>query len=98
MLRFEEMGRGGAVLSARVHYPRTRPEQDPGTHAPAPDPEGRSYAWFVANERANKEHKGRSLPSWHEPQLPYYSDRPQQQPPGPQPRHGSGPRTHKGPR
>ncbi|MGW4031659.1 TIGR03986 family type III CRISPR-associated RAMP protein [Streptomyces sp. NPDC004838] len=59
-----------------VHYPRTRAngDKDDDAHAPPPDPEGRSYTWFVANDRAGKDGRSsaaRSLPEWHTPGLPY---------------------------
>jgi CRISPR-associated protein (TIGR03986 family) len=76
-----------------VHYPRTRPKDDPGTQAPPPDPEGRSYAWFTANERQGGGRQARSLPAWHTPQLPYYQDGTGQNPTRPpQPHPGRGPR------
>jgi CRISPR-associated protein (TIGR03986 family) len=67
----------------RVHYPRTRPQDKrdqsktmrEGVAVP-PDPRGRAYTWFVANERIAGRGvvEGRSLPSpaAADPSLPVY--------------------------
>lgn len=63
---------------AAVHYPRVRPSDAPETEHTTPDPEGRSYAWFVANEKQKV-----SLPHWDNPHLPIHPDKPRHRPPAP---------------
>ncbi|MFC4908493.1 TIGR03986 family CRISPR-associated RAMP protein [Actinomadura gamaensis] len=50
-----------------VHYPRARYKGLKGGAPMPPDPRGRSYSWFVANEKTNRgtpvRGRGRSLPS-----------------------------------
>ncbi|WP_406350950.1 TIGR03986 family CRISPR-associated RAMP protein [Streptomyces sp. NBC_01635] len=87
---FHEVAQGNE--EAAVHYPRVYDEDhhDAGTPVP-PDPEGKSYAWFVSNEqeedRKIRPGRGRSLPLWNSPLLPLHPDkksdrgRPTQQPP-----------------
>lgn len=72
-----------------VHYPRTRPDDAADTHAPPPDPQGRSYTWFTDNERTGRDRQPRSLPHWHSPGLPYD---PRSAPAPEQPRSGGRPR------
>ncbi|MCD0449398.1 TIGR03986 family CRISPR-associated RAMP protein [Actinocorallia sp. API 0066] len=54
------------VPNIPVHYPRVRPDgMDPGVPVP-PDPRGRSYEWFTANEKL----KGKTVAPGHGRSLP----------------------------
>lgn len=75
---FAAVCRGRA--DARVHYPRTRPPEMAEDVPVPPDPRGRAYTWFVANEqernRQIRQDRGRSLPraTATDPTLPLYED------------------------
>jgi CRISPR-associated protein (TIGR03986 family) len=55
------------VSNLPVHYPRARPANMRGGAAMPPDPRGRSYEWFTANEKTEKKRvadgRGQSLPA-----------------------------------
>ncbi|MFG3384009.1 TIGR03986 family CRISPR-associated RAMP protein [Streptomyces sp. NPDC047999] len=61
---------------AAIHYPRTRDKAaTPSTHVP-PDPDGKQYTWFTANEKTQnrkiQDGRGLSLPTWDNPNLPLH--------------------------
>ncbi|MGW2303948.1 TIGR03986 family type III CRISPR-associated RAMP protein [Streptomyces sp. NPDC001809] len=63
-----------------VHYPRVYNDENDDDDTPVPpDPEGKSYAWFVSNEqvegRMTKPGRGRSLPLWGAPLLPLHPEK-----------------------
>ncbi|MER6274449.1 TIGR03986 family CRISPR-associated RAMP protein [Streptomyces sp900105755] len=67
-------------VEAAVHYPRVRPAEVAENLPVKPDPEGNSYAWFVANEQEEKREirkdRGLFLPQWDNPFLPILPEKP----------------------
>ncbi|MFF4020646.1 TIGR03986 family CRISPR-associated RAMP protein [Streptomyces sp. NPDC001843] len=71
---FRKVAQGNEEVA--VHYPRV---YDGDAMGVPPDPEGKSYAWFVSNEQVEdreiKPGRGRSLPLWNAPLLPLHPEK-----------------------